>query len=250
MILGAEIMQSMAESNIQKKDDDLNFFEQDRNRWIEAAVIQAVYDRAVLDLDQTIKRFETDIMWNLIQSANKYRVLSKPFAEVPLPLSNAEWDESSGAWVMDKLESGFLNNVRTITPPAQSTMFRIISYDSTEGGLSSFPRTDGFNTKSKQTDIISDALPFAQEADASGPDGVKRSVVSFDESTAKQVRERDFLWLNESEIAQIIGISDSNYMLDTDYGTITGIQKLTGLYYVAPSATDDGETESGVGIEK
>jgi hypothetical protein len=60
-----------------------------------------------------------------------------------------------------------------------------------------------------------------------------RSVVSFNEATAKQIKERDFLWLNESEIAQIIGISDSNYMLDTDYGTIVTLRKLTGLYYVA-----------------
>jgi hypothetical protein len=237
MILGAEIMRAMAESNIQKKDDDLHFFEQDRNRWIEATVIQAVYDRAVLDLDQTVKRVETDIMWNLIQSANKYRVLSKPFAEVPLPLSNAEWDESSGAWVTDKLESGFLNNMLTVTPPVETTIFRIISFDTDEGDAGDFQRTDAFNTKSKQTDIISDALPFAQEVDAPGTDGVKRSVVSFDESTAKQVRERDFLWLNESEIAQVIGISDSNYMLDTDYGTITSLRKLTGLYYVAPVPT-------------
>jgi hypothetical protein len=98
-----------------------------------------------------------------------------------------------------------------------------------------FQRTDAFNTKSKQTDIISEALPFSRQPNAAGPDGIMRSVVAFNEETAKQIKERDFLWLNESEIVQIIGVSDSNYMLDTDYGTITTLRKLTGLYYVAPA---------------
>jgi hypothetical protein len=69
-----------------------------------------------------------------------------------------------------------------------------------------------------------------------------RSKLTIDEETAKQIKERDFLWLNESEIAQITGISDSNYMLDTDYGTIVSIRKLTGLYYVAPSESSADES--------
>jgi hypothetical protein len=235
MISAAQNMLSMAETNIQKKNENLNFFEQNRERWMEPTFIQAVYDRAALDLDQTIKRVETDIMWSLIQSANKYKILSKPFLEISTPLSNAEWDESSGDWVADKLESGFLNNVRTILPPTVTTVFRIVAFDTSEGDVGGFQRTDAFNTKSKQTDIISEYLPFYRQPNAAGPDGVIRSVVSFNEETAKQIKERDFLWLNESEIAQIIGISDLNYMLDTDYGTITSIRKLTGLYYVAPA---------------
>jgi hypothetical protein len=242
MILAAQNMLAIAETNIQKKNENLNFFEQNRDRWIEPTLIQAVYDLAVLDLDQTIKRVETDIMWNLIQSANKYKILSRPFVEIPTPLSNAEWDESSGAWVTDKLESGFLNNVRTILPPKVTTMFRIVSFDTSEGDAGDFQRTDAFNTKSKQTNIISEDLPFERQPNAAGPDGVMRSVVSFNEETAKQIKERDFLWLNESEIAQIIGVSDSNYMLDTDYGTITSIRKLTGLYYVAPAESALGES--------
>jgi hypothetical protein len=233
MILGAQEMLAMAETNLQKKNDNLNFFEQNRKRWLEVTFIQAVYDRAVLGLDQSLKRIEVDIMWNLIQAANKYKVLSKPFSEIPIPLSNAEWDESSGVWITNKLESGFLNNVRTVLPPTVTTVFRVISFDTNEGDAGDFQRIDAFNTKSNQTDIISEDLPFNQQPNAAGFDGIMRSVVLFNEETAKQIKERDFLWLNESEIAQIIGISDSNYMLDTDYGTIASIRKLTGLYYVA-----------------
>lgn len=239
MILGAETMLAMAETNIQKKNENLNFFEQDRDFWMEPAGIQAIYDRAVMNPDQSINRFETDIMWNLVQAANKYKVLSKPFSEIPLPLSNNAWDESSGTWAVNKLASGFLNNTLTITLPTETVMFRIVSFDTDEGGAGDFQRTDAFNTKSKQTDIVSEYLPFTQEADAPGPDGVKRSVVSFDEVTAKRVKERDFLWLNESDIAQVIGISDSNCMLDTDYGTIASLRKLTGLYYTAPAAAPE-----------
>jgi hypothetical protein len=235
MILGARDMLAMAEVNIQKKNDNLNFFEQNRERWMEPTLIQAIYDQAVMNLDQTINRFETDIMWNLIQAANKYKVLSMPLSEIPNPLSNAEWDESSGVWVTDKLGSGFLNNTQTITPPKVTTVFRIVSFDTTEGAAGDFQRTDAFNTKSKQTDIISETLPFTQQSDLPGTDGVIRSVVSFNEEAEKQIKERDFLWLNESEIAQVIGISDSNYMLDTNYETITSLQKLMGLYYVAPT---------------
>jgi hypothetical protein len=48
--------------------------------------------------------------------------------------------------------------------------------------------------------------------------------------------------LNESEIAQVIGISDSNYMLDIDYGTIDSLRKLMGLYYVATAEITSNES--------
>jgi hypothetical protein len=224
-----------------EKRRNLNFFGQDKDFRMEPAAVQAIYNRAVMNPDQSIKRFETDIMWNLIQAANKYKALSMPFSEIPLPLSNKTWDESSGAWVVNKLESGFLNNTLTIAPPTESTVFRIMSFDTDEGDAGDFQRTDSFNTKSKQTDIISEDLSFTQEAEAPGPDGVMRRVVSFDGATAKQIKERDFLWLNESEIAQIIGVSDSNYMLDIDYGTIASLRKLTGLYYVSSIEPPDEE---------
>jgi hypothetical protein len=83
-------------------------------------------------------------------------------------------------------------------------------------------------------------LPFNQQPNAAGPDGVMRSVASFNEDAAKQIKDRDFLWLNESEIAQIIGISDSNYLLDSDYGAIASLRKLMGLYYVDPAKPASG----------
>jgi hypothetical protein len=246
MILGSRDMLAMAEKSLQKKNDNLNFFERNRNRWMESAPIQAIYDRAVMNLDQTINRFETDIMWNLIQAANKYKILSKPFLEISIPLSNDEWNESPGVWITNKLESGFLNNVKTISPPTVTTVFRIVSFDTNEGGKGDFQRADSFDTKSKQTDIISDDLPFIQRSDAKGPDGIMRSVVSFNkEETMKQIKERDFLWLNEFEIAQIVGISDSNYILDTSYGTIASLRKLMGLYYVAPNETSINKSGMG-----
>jgi hypothetical protein len=234
MLLGSQSMLAMAEANIQKKNESLDFFERNRDRWIEPTRIQAIYDKTVLKLDQSIERIEVDIIWNLIQSANKYKIISKPFSEISIPISNDEWDESSGVWVTERLESGFLNNMKTILPPEATTVFRIISFDTDEGNAGDFQRTDAFNTRSKQTDIISGDLSFIRQPAAEGPDGVMRSVVSFNEETAKEIKERDFLWLNEPEIVQIIGVSDFNYMLDADYGTITSVRKLTGIYYVSP----------------
>jgi hypothetical protein len=233
MILGAQTVLAMAGANLQKKDGNLSFFEKDRDFWMEPPDILEIYNRAVMNLDQSVNRFETDIIWNLIQAANKYKALSMPFREIPLPLSNDPWDESSGTWVVNKLESGFLNNVLTIDPPAETAVFRIISFDTDEGGGGDFQRMDSFNTRSKQTDIISGYLSFARRPCLPGPDGVTRSVVSFDGDAAKQIKERDFLWLNESGIAWIIGISDSNYMLNADYGEVASLRKLTGLYCAA-----------------
>jgi hypothetical protein len=235
MILGSQGMLAMAETNIQKKNEVLNFFEQNHDRWMEPTNIQAIYDRAVINVDQTIKRIETDIIWNLIQAANKYKVLSKPFLEISTPLSNDAWDEFSGAWIINKQESGFLRNSETITPPIISTMFRIVTFDTDDGDTGDFSRNDAFNTKSKQTDIISDFLPFTQEDNGHSADDMECSLISFDEATAKIVKERDFLWINESEIAQVVAISDNNYLLDTVYGAINSIKKLFGLYYVSPA---------------
>ncbi|MHC6202225.1 hypothetical protein ACYULU_03415 [Breznakiellaceae bacterium SP9] len=235
MILAAQNMLAMAEANIQKKNDVLIFFEQNHDLWIELTYIQVIYDRVVIDLDQSIKRIETDIIWNPIQSANKYKVLSMPFSEISTPLSNEAWDESSGAWVVNKLESGFLNNMITITPPTESTLFRIVAFDTEDGDSGDLPRIDSFNTKSKQTDIISDSLTFTQKDNRYSPDGRECSIISFDEATAKLIKERDFLWLNKNEIAQIIAISDSDYLLDTVYGIINSVKKLFGLYFVTPT---------------
>jgi len=234
MILAADDMFEQAQINLIDKNNRLNFFSTNLNEWIETTSIQALYDRAVLNLDkETIKRWETDIIWNLVLSANKYKVISKTFNELSLPLTNDPWDESSGVWITEKMPSTFLKNQLTLNPPSETTIFRLIAYDTSQGDSGDFGRMDAFDTSSLQSDIISDYIVFTQvdntEAD--------QSVIEADAEVG--LKERDFLWINGSEIAQVIAVTDNQYALDTDYGEITHIQRIFGIYYKEPQSLEN-----------
>jgi len=49
------------------------------------------------------------------------------------------------------------------------------------------------------------------------------------------LKERDFLWIDGDTIAQVMAVMDDKYALDTDYETISSVQKMFGVYFVAPS---------------
>lgn len=237
MLLGAEEMIKMANKDINKKNENLLFFEKNKNRWIQDSSITAIYNHAVFNLDKTIHHFETDILWNLIQSANKYKIISKPFAQVRNSLSNDEWDSAVEVWVADKTDAGLLKTTLTVSPPTESTIFRIVVFDTEEGDPGHFHRMDVFNTRSKQSDIISDSLSFTQKENITLMDAfdyVSRTVVGFNKEIAVLIKEGDFLWLDESILAQVIGIGEEECMLDRDYGKITSVRKLFGFYYVSP----------------
>jgi hypothetical protein len=231
MILAANDMLEQAQINLTKNNSRLNFFSADHEKWIENTTIQSLYDRAVMELDQaTIKRWETDIIWNIIMSVNKYKVLVRPLSQIPMPLSNDPWDDSSGVWITDKLPTSYLRNILTREPPIETTFFRLIAYDTSQGDAGDFDRMDGFNTKSKQSDIVSDNIDFSQLNNTQD----NQSVIEVDASAG--LKERDFLLVNGSDIAQIMAITDNQYALDLDYGAISQIQALYGLYYKEPSS--------------
>lgn len=237
MLLGAEEMIKMTNKDIDKKNENLLFFEKNKNRWIQASSITAIYNRAVFNLDKTIRRFETDILWNLIQSANKYKIISKPFSKVKNSLSNDEWDRAVEVWVTDKTDAGLLKTTLTVSPPTESTIFRVVAFDTEEDDPGHFHRMDVFDTRSKQSDIVSDNLPFIQKENISVMDAsgyVSRTAIGFNKETVGLIKEGDFLWLNEAILAQVIGIGEEECMLDSDYGKIASVRKLFGFYYVPP----------------
>jgi len=225
MVFAANDMLSQALTNIDDKNNRLLFFTSDYKEWVETPLIQSIYDRAVLNLDQTtIKRWETDILWNMVLSANKYLLLYKPLSRITLPLNNNPWKSASKLWVTEEAPSGFLKNSVTIAPPLENTLFRLIALDTSQGDVGKFERMDAFDTESLQSDIISDLINFTQLNNDN-----ERSVIQIDPSV--NLKERDFLWVNDSKIAQIMAVTDNQYALDLDYGVITHIQKLFGLYY-------------------
>ena len=231
MLLAANDMLEQAQINLTKKNSRLNFFFTDHEKWIEDTTIQSLYDRAVMELDQaTIKRWETDIIWNIIMSANKYKVLVRSLSQIPMPLSNDPWDDSSGVWITDKLPTSYLRNILTMEPPVETTFFRLLAYDTSQGDAGDFDRMDSFNTKSKQSDIMSDNVAFSQLANTQD----NQSVIEVDASAG--LKARDFLLVNGSEIAQIMAVSENQYALDMDYGAISQIQALYGLYFKESSS--------------
>jgi hypothetical protein len=230
MILAAQDMLVQADITLQKKNDCLSFFTTDYTRWIEIPLINSIYNRAVIDFDQaTVLRWEADVIWNLIMSANKYKVLSRPLSQIE-NLDNSPWDESTGEWIVDVLPTTFLCNMLTQAPPLETFFFRVIAYDTIQGPSGGFDRMDGFNTQSAQTDIVSDFIDFTQLSNTEAD----QSVIHV--SVEAGLRERDFLWV-DSKIAQIVAVTDDKYVLDTSYGVISSIQKLFGIYFVASSTS-------------
>jgi hypothetical protein len=229
MILAAQDVLTQVEDDIQKKDSRLSLFTTDYSQWIETPVINSIYNRAVAGLDQeTIVRWEMDIIWNLVMSANKYRLLSKPLSQIP-GINNDPWDDSCGEWIADVLSSGFLRNIVAKTPPAETTFFRLAAYDTSQGDSGDFARMDIMDTQSPQSDIVSEPVSFIQVDNTEAG----QSVIQVPPDAG--LKERDFLWI-DGNIAQIIAVLDDMYALDTDYGTIASVQKLAGCYYVLPSA--------------
>jgi hypothetical protein len=229
MLLSAQDMLAQAEASLREKDSRLAFFTEDYTKWLETPVINSIYNRAVLDLDQqTVLRWETDIIWNLVMAANKYKILSMPFSQIS-QMSNAPWDDSSGEWITDVLPSAFLRNILTKTPPAETTFFRLAAYDTAQGNMGEFERMDAMDTQSPQSDIISDPIEFTQAGNtASG-----QSVIQVDAGLG--LKERDFLWVN-GMIAQVIAVTDDKYALDIDYGAISSVRCLFGCYFVPSSS--------------
>jgi hypothetical protein len=234
MITSAQDMLAQAQINLETKDDNLKFFTSDYSEWIESPPIQQIYNRAVLNFDQqTVNRWETHILWNLILSANKYKILSRPFSQLLPALSNDPWDDSSGQWITDVLPTNFLSNLLTIPPPTETTIFRIIAYDTSQGDSGDLDRMDDFDTQSPQSDIVSGPVAFTQLANTE----VGQSVIQVDASAG--LKERDFLWINGDMIAQVMAIVDDQYALDTDYGTISSVQRMFGVYFIAPSSVSE-----------
>jgi hypothetical protein len=211
MIFAAQDMLAQAQITLKTKDDILSFFTSDYSEWIETPPIQQIYNRAVLNLDQqTVNRWETDILWNLILSANKYKILSRPFSQLLSAFSNDPWDDSSGQWITDVLPTNFLSNLLTIPPPIETTIFRIIAYDTSQGDSGDLDRMDDFDTQSSQSDIVSGPVAFTQLVNTE----VGQSVIQVDVSV--NLKERDFLWINGNMIAQVIAVIDDQYSLDTN----------------------------------
>ena len=227
MLYAANDIFEQAQLSLDKKNSRLSFFNLNHNEWIKQPEIQNIYDRIVMNLDQTtVNRIETDIFWNMIMPANKYKIISKPLNQITFPVSNALWDESLSKWIVDITASSFLNNSITIEPPSETTFFRVIAYDTQEGDLGDFDRMEeGFNTSSIQSDIISDLIDFIQLPNSEMGQSVIEVIGSFG------LKERNFLMINDSEISQIVSTLDNKYALDRDYGEINKIQQLFGLYF-------------------
>ena len=213
---------SDAESQLQNADTRLNAFSSDVNSWLSVPSILGVFNQAVLNIDKSIKRWETHITWKNVLPANKYKILKKVVTSFS-GINNDAWDIQDPTVIVELNEAGFLLTEHIITPPTQHTLFRVLACD--EDGSSFIKRADSFNSYSEQSDVISNPISFSEL-----PKQEKCSCLHITEEKMPFV-ETDFAIINDSVLAQVQSVSENDLRLDDDYGEINSIKKLFGFYF-------------------
>ena len=213
---------SDAESQLQNADTRLNAFSSDVNSWLSVPEVMGVFNQAVLNIDKSIKRWETHIMWKSVLPANKYKILRKVVTSFS-GINNDAWDIQDPTVIVELNEAGFLLTEYIITPPTQHTLFRVFACD--EDGSSFIRRADSFNSYSEQSDVISNPISFSEL-----PKQEECSCLHITEEKMPFV-ETDFAIINDSVLAQVQSVSENDLRLDDDYGEINSIKKLFGFYF-------------------
>lgn len=213
---------SDAESQLQNADTRLNAFSSDVNSWLSVPEAMGVFNQAVLNIDKSIKRWETHITWKNVLPANKYKILRKVVTSFS-GINNDAWDIQDPTVIVELNEAGFLLTEHIITPPTQHTLFRVLACD--EDGSSFIKRADSFNSYSEQSDVISNPISFSEL-----PKQEECSCLHITEEKMPFV-ETDFAIINDSVLAQVQSVSENDLRLDDDYGEINSIKKLFGFYF-------------------
>ena len=211
-----------AQTQLQNADTRLNAFSSDVNSWLSTPEVMGVFNQAVLNIDKSIKRWETHIMWKNVLSANKYKILRKVVTSFA-GINNDAWEIQDPTVITELNEAGFLLTEHVITPPTQHTLFRVLACD--EDGSSFIGRADSFNSYSEQSDVISKPISFTEL-----PKQEECSCLHITEEKMPFV-ETDFIVINDSVLAQVQSVSENDLRLDDDYGEIDSIKKLFGFYF-------------------
>lgn len=214
---------SDAESQLSNADTRLNAFSSDVNSWLSVPSVLGVFNQAVLNLDKSIKRWETHIMWKNVLPANKYKILRKVITSFS-GITNDPWQVQDEVVITELNQAGFLLTEKVITPPTQNTLFRVFACD--ESGDTPIKQADSFNSYSEQSDVISKAYGFT-----SLPDEEECTCLRITEDTMPFV-ETDFAIVNDTTLAQVKSVSENDLRLDSHYGEVTSIKKLFGFYFV------------------
>ena len=219
---GVPQLLSDAESQLSNADTRLNAFSSDVNSWLSVPSILGVFNQAVLNIDKSIKRWETHITWRNVLPANKYKILKKVVTSFS-DINNDAWDIQDPTVIIELNEAGFLLTEHIITPPTQHTLFRVFACD--EDGSSFIKRADSFNSYSEQSDVISNPISFSEL-----PKQEECSCLHITEEKMPFV-ETDFAIINDTTLAQVRSVSENDLRLDDDYGEINSIKKLFGFYF-------------------
>ena len=219
---GVPQLLSDAESQLKNADTRLNAFSSDVNSWLSVPSILGVFNQAVLNIDKSIKRWETHIVWKNVLPANKYKILKKVVTSFS-GINNDAWDIQDPTVIVELNEAGFLLTEHVITPPTQHTLFRVFACD--EDGSSFIKRADSFNSYSEQSDVISNPISFSEL-----PKQEECSCLHITEEKMPFV-ETDFAIINDTTLAQVRSVSENDLRLDDDYGEINSIKKLFGFYF-------------------
>lgn len=222
MFAMAEAMIAEAAEKIAECGKRLNFFDGDVSRWIEVPGSVKAYNEFVMDLDGSVKKTETVFSWDAVMPANKYRLLIKKasdFAEI----LNDPWDEGGGIWVTEASpETGYAGNEIKMDAPEEPVLARVIAYDTDEGDLGALDRMGSENTRSPQSAVVGEPIPFERRENRDG-----KTVLMIDKTFG--VSGMKFLCANHG-IVKVEEVSENLVMLDRDYGYISLIKPLFGYY--------------------
>lgn len=203
-------------------DKSVKAFSEDVNTWLSVPEIQGVFNQAVLNLDKSIKRWETHVVWKNVLPANKYKLMRKTVTSFA-DLTNDAWLTAGAETITGLNENGFLLTEKVIEPPTENTFFRVFACD--EEGDSPILRADTFNSYSAQSDIVSKSIPFTPLPLLEGCSCIRLT------SDTVTLNESDFVVLNNGVLAQVVAVSEQDIKLDLNYGEINSLKKLFGFYF-------------------
>ncbi|MGL5913510.1 MAG: hypothetical protein ACRCZB_05040 [Bacteroidales bacterium] len=219
---GLSTIKPNAEIKLKEANGALKEFSSNTNEWLIKTEITGTFVQATLNLDKSIKHWSLFLTWKGILPSNKYKIYKKPFSFFNGEITNKEWDIPEFSEVVTLTEVGFLATQLEMPPPKESMIFRIRPCD--EDTNVELQRIDEFNSYSNQSDIISEEIDFIQKDNIDDRTVLEISKQGF-------IRESDFVYLNNSILAQVSVVSENLIMLDSNHGKVETLKKLYGFYF-------------------
>jgi hypothetical protein len=226
---GIPSMLTSAEDQIKAVDKEVKIFSEDLTEYLTTPTFTFNSAIDLYSLENEYIRSTLDVNWKMNLGANKYKFFVKPLSAITFPIDNSvPWGDEDMVWIVDSYPDDYtilLNKYRIDPAPTEPIIYRVMSFDTDEGPTGGFDRQDTFNTSSRQSDLISDEIPFTQLADIAD----KGSVIQV--GSEEGLTANSCLCINgSSDLVSIANISEDKYLLKAFIGTITSVRIMKSVY--------------------